>query len=104
MMYKIPREPTSARVYVWRKLKQLGALLLQDAVWILPANERTQEQLQWLQAEILELKGEATLARASLLAAADDPALVRRFQEQAAEPYREVQAGLKRKKRGLPAL
>ena len=39
--YKIPREPTAPRVYVWRKLKRLGAILLQDAVWVLPATPHT---------------------------------------------------------------
>src|SRR5262245_48438516 len=48
LVYKIPREPTAGRVYIWRKLRQLGAVLLQDAVWVLPANPRTQEQFQWL--------------------------------------------------------
>ena len=30
LAYKIPREPTAGRVYVWRKLKQLGAIAVQD--------------------------------------------------------------------------
>ena len=37
LVYKIPREPTSSRAVIWRKLKRLGALLLHDAVWVLPA-------------------------------------------------------------------
>jgi hypothetical protein len=37
LVYKVPREPTSSRAYVWRKLKRLGALLIHDAVWVLPA-------------------------------------------------------------------
>jgi len=36
LTYKIPREPTASRAYVWRKLKRLGALLMHDAVWVLP--------------------------------------------------------------------
>ena len=44
LVYRIPREPTSGRVYVWRKLKQLGAIAVQDAVWMLPATPRTREQ------------------------------------------------------------
>jgi len=36
LVYKIPREPAAGRVSVWRKLKRLGALLLHDAVWLLP--------------------------------------------------------------------
>ena len=61
LIYKIPREPTAGRVSVWRKLKQLGAVLLQDAVWVLPETTRTHEQYQWLSAEITEHGGEATV-------------------------------------------
>ena len=50
--YKIPREPTAPRVSAWRKLKRLGAILLQDAVWVLPATPHTREDFQWLAAEI----------------------------------------------------
>ena len=52
LVYRIPREPTAGRVFVWRKLKQLGAIALQDAAWVLPKTPRTQEQFQWLAAEI----------------------------------------------------
>ena len=61
LAYKIPRDPTSTRVYVWRKLKRLDAFALQNAVWVLPAAEVTREQFQWLAAEIEELNGSATL-------------------------------------------
>lgn len=48
LVYKIPREPTAGRVFIWRKLKQLGAIALQDATGVLPQTSRTQEQFQWL--------------------------------------------------------
>ena len=54
LAYKIPREPSASRVYVWRKMKQLGAVLLQDAVWVLPESARTREQFQWLAADLLQ--------------------------------------------------
>ena len=75
LAYKIPREPSANRVYVWRKMKQLGAVLLQDAVWVLPESPRTREQFQWLAAEITELGGEASLWAADLIYATDEQAL-----------------------------
>ena len=60
LAYKVQREPSANRVYVWRQMKQLGAILLQDAVWVLPETPRTREQFQWLAAEISELGGEIT--------------------------------------------
>jgi RecA-family ATPase len=104
LIYKIPRDPTSSRVYVWRKLKQLGAILLHDSVWILPANDRTQEQFQWLAAEITELEGEVTLARAGWLSHEQRDEITKRFEVQADDIYREILAGLKKKGKDLLSL
>ena len=58
--YKLPTHPSALRVYVWRKLKRLGALLLNEAIWVLPDTPRTFEQFQWLATEIQEMQGEVT--------------------------------------------
>jgi hypothetical protein len=104
LVYRIPREPTAGRVHVWRRLKQLGAVPLQDAVWVLPRTARTQEQLQWLAAEISEQKGEAVLWEAKQLYATDAEALRRRFLDPVEADYRQILAALKKKNRDLAAL
>jgi hypothetical protein len=104
LVYKVPREPTSSRVYVWRKLKQLGAVSVQDAIWVLPANPRTQEHFQWLAAEIMELGGEVSLFQSSVLLASDADALRRQFEEPVRNAYQEILRTLKRKKPDLAAL
>src|SRR5438094_1715917 len=93
LLYSIPREPTAPRVAVWRKLKRLGALLLADAAWVLPAREATREQLRWLAAEIGEAGGEALVWEARL-AVGQDEALVEQFAAQVDGPYREILAAL----------
>jgi hypothetical protein len=104
LVYRGPRDPTSSRVYVWRKLKKLGAVALQDAVWLLPANPQTREQFQWLTAEITELGGEVTLWESSLILGGPDGSLVRRFEEAGEVPYREILTALKGKTPDLAAL
>lgn len=104
LVYRIPREPTAGRVFVWRKLKQLGAIALQDAVWVLPRNPRTQEQFQWLASEITELKGEAVLWQAEQLYATDQEALRQQFTEAVETEYRQILTALKKKDRDLAAL
>lgn len=104
LSYRIPREPTAGRVYVWRKLKQLGAIAAQDAMWVLPQTARTQEQFQWLAAEITELGGEAMLFEAEQLYATDAELLRKQFIEPVEAEYREILAALKKKDRDLPAL
>jgi DNA-binding transcriptional regulator PaaX len=104
LIYKIPREPTAGRVYVWRKLKQLGAVALQDAVWVLPRTARTQEQFQWISAEITELGGDATLLSAEQLYATDFEGMKKQFVEPVEAEYREILAALEEKDRDLSAL
>ncbi len=90
LVYRIPREPTSSRAAVWRKLKRLGALLLHDAVWVLPATPWTREQFQWLAVEIGELGGEAYLWESHLLLNGQSEALEQQFQARVDAAYQEI--------------
>ncbi len=76
-LYKVPHDPSSNRVYVWRKLKRLGALLLHDSAWVLPMSPRSLAHFQELAAEIAELGGDSLLWEARLAVGRQDEALVR---------------------------
>jgi hypothetical protein len=104
LAYKMPRDPTTGRVAVWRKLKQLGAVALQDAVWVLPATPQTREQFQWLAAEIEEFAGEATLWESRLLAESMERRVIVQFTEPVESAYREILRELKRKRPDLAIL
>jgi hypothetical protein len=104
LVYKIPREPTSSRAMVWRKLKRLGALLLHDAVWVLPSTPWTREQFQWLAVEIGELGGEAYLWESQLLLNGQAEALVQQFQARVETAYQEILGELEQDEADLVAL
>ena len=104
LVYKIPREPTSSRAAVWRKLKRLGALLLHDAVWVLPATPWTREQFQWLTVEIGELGGEAYLWESHLFLNGQAGALVQQFQARVDAVYQEILEELSQEDADLVAL
>jgi DNA-binding transcriptional regulator PaaX len=104
LVYKIPREPTASRAQVWRKLKRLGALLLHDAVWVLPATPWTREQFQWLSVEIGELGGEAHLWESHLLLNRQADALVQQFQARVDATYQEILEELEQVNADLVAL
>ena len=104
LLYKVPSEPSARRVYVWRKLKRLGALLLHDAVWVLPATSFSVEQMQWLAVEIREMEGSAMVWEARLSLAGQEDALVRQFINQVDTVYREILGGLERSGADLAAL
>ena len=76
-LYRVPHEPSSHRVYVWRKLKRLGALLLHDSAWALPMSSRSLAQFQELAAEIAKIGGDSLLWEARLAVSKQDEALVR---------------------------
>lgn len=61
LSYRIPREPSTPRITIWRKLKRLGVAQLGDGLVALPADARTREQLDWIAEEITESGGTATL-------------------------------------------
>jgi DNA-binding transcriptional regulator PaaX len=104
LVYKIPREPTALRASVWRKLKRLGALLMHDAVWILPATPWTREQMQWLAVEIMELGGEAMLWESHLLLNGQEEALVQEFLTKVDTAYHEILSELDREDADLVML
>ncbi len=104
LTYRVPREPSANRVYVWRKLKQLGAISLQDAAWVLPATPKTQEHFQWLAAEISELGGEARLWSSSLTLELGGESLREQFIEQVEGEYKTILTKLRRKRCDVPAL
>src|SRR5260221_725289 len=61
LAYRMPREPSTPRIAVWRKLTSLGVAKLGDGLVGLPADARSQERLEWIADEVAEAGGEATL-------------------------------------------
>jgi hypothetical protein len=70
LTYRMPREPSTPRSSVWRKLRRLGVAQLGDGLVALPADARTREQLEWIADEVTEADGMAGvwLARPATLA------------------------------------
>jgi hypothetical protein len=99
LVYRLPREPSRHRVAVWRKLRDLGALYLQDGVAALPEDAMTREQMEWLQLRVREAGGEATLWEAKPGTVAEEGELVGTFRSSREEAYRAIIAGADRLRR-----
>lgn len=99
LVYRLPREPSRPRVAAWRKLKTLGAVYLQDGAAALPEDAVTREQLQWLQLNIREAGGEATLWEASPDTLAEEKKLRENFRSSREEAYRFIVAEAERIRR-----
>ena len=67
LIHQLPAKPAYLRVKIWRRLQDLGAVAVKNAVHALPMNEETQEDFEWLLREIQEGGGEAFLCEARLI-------------------------------------
>jgi hypothetical protein len=99
LVYRIPKEPSRHRVAVWRKLRDLGALYLQDGVAALPEDAVTREQMEWLQLRVREAGGEATLWEGRPGTVAEEAELVETFRSLREKAYRAIIAEAERLRR-----
>src|SRR5262245_60478819 len=67
LIHQLPAKPAYLRVKIWRRLQGIGAIAVKNAVHVLPMNEETQEDFEWLLREIEEGGGEAFVCEARLI-------------------------------------
>lgn len=79
LSYRLPREPSSPRIALWRKLKRLGVAQLLDGLVALPLDSRNREQLEWLADEVGEADGDAMIWIGELGSAAQERELAGRM-------------------------
>ncbi len=90
LSYRMPREPSTPRITVWRKLERLGVARLGDGLVVLPADPRTREQFDWLADEIIEAGGVATVWMGVPVNSRDEQAIADSLREARAAEYDEV--------------
>lgn len=87
LAYRLPRDPSTPRSALWRKLRRLGAAQVLDGLAALPLDARNREQLEWLADEVVEAGGEATIWVGELASAAQERELAGRMAEVVAAEY-----------------
>src|SRR5215213_6907842 len=94
LIHQLPPRPTSLRVRTWRKLQKLGAVSIKNSVYVLPSNEKTHEDFQWLRQEIESSGGEASVFRAGSVEGATDEEIIAAFRKARDEEYARLAADL----------
>ena len=79
LIHQLPPRPTNLRVRIWRKLQKLGAVAIKNSVYVLPANDKTNEDFQWLKQEIESAGGEAAVFKAGSVEGATDEEIIAAF-------------------------
>lgn len=91
LSYRLPREPSSPRVALWRRLKRLGVAQISDGLVALPADARTREQLEWAADEVVEHGGAASVWLARPASAAQERELATAMAADRAAEYLELE-------------
>ena len=88
LIYRVPSEPTRLRAAVWRRLKSLGAIYLQNSAAALPASVTAERALRKLRSEILDMSGTAVLLSCAVLAGEQE--VMAAFQAARDDEYEEI--------------
>lgn len=94
LTHQIASGPSGFRVKVWRKLQEIGAIAVRNAVYVLPASPESLEDFQWLRQEIVDGGGEATVFTADAVNSVEEQEIIRAFQEARNRDYAEITAEL----------
>lgn len=90
LVYRVPREPSTPRIAVWRKLRRLGVAQLADGLVALPLDARNRERLEWVAEEVNEVGGTSGVWVAEPGLRQQEQALVADLRAARAEEYRQV--------------
>jgi len=88
LVYRVPSEPTRLRAAVWRRLKSLGAVYLQNSAAVLPAGRTAEHALRRLRRDIVDMEGSAVLLTSTALVGGQDVKAL--FQSARDSEYEEI--------------
>jgi hypothetical protein len=99
-IHQLPSQPSNLRVTTWRRLQQIGAIPLKQAVYALPDTPDAREDFEWLKTEVKAAGGDASVFAADNVDAWSDDALIEEFRRARQDLYeelaRDVEQALKR--------
>jgi hypothetical protein len=99
-VHQLPSSPSNLRVRTWRRLQQIGALPIKQALYVLPDSPNAREDFEWLKTEIEAAGGQARVFAADAVDSWSNDALIEEFRRSRQESYdglaREAEHLLKR--------
>ena len=99
-VHQLPSQPSNLRVRTWRRLQQLGAIAVKQAIYVLPDSPGAREDFQWLKTEIEAAAGQASVFAADSVDAWSDDSIIGEFRQSRQRAYRELAAEVERVRRG----
>jgi hypothetical protein len=90
LAYTLPPEPSRKRVAVWRRLRKLGAVYMNEGFWFLPSSPALLAAIEEVSTGIRNEGGTASSFEASCITAPENDVLLERFTEARRAEYEEV--------------
>jgi hypothetical protein len=90
LAYRLPREPSTPRIAVWRKLKRLGVVQLLDGLVALPLDARNREQLEWVADAVAESGGQSAIWLGRPSSRTEERAIAKEMSSAIAAEYQRV--------------
>ncbi len=87
--FMLPKEQSTARVSVWRKLKKSGSISIGQSMWALPISDGHLETFQIIANEITEKSGRAYIAYADFINMGGSEEIESLFNKARDDEYRE---------------
>ncbi len=90
LIHQLPRTPGYLRAKVGRQLARVGAVAVKNSVYVLPNDDGTREDFQWIATEIESAGAEVSIFEASVVDGISDRVLEDRFRVAVAPAWDDV--------------
>jgi hypothetical protein len=90
LVYRMPAKPTSARVAVWRHLKKMGAVYVQQSVCVFPDSAAVRRELQPILGRLAATGGSFHLLPLGRPSSEETEKLITQFRDQSAKHFQEI--------------
>lgn len=88
--YNLPSEPSKLRVRAWRKLKKLGAININQSMWVLPFSEKNYSVLYSLSEELENNNGETFVMQSVFMEEKFEQRVIEYFNKARQIEYEEI--------------
>lgn len=96
LVHQLAAKPSNLRVRTWRRLQQLGAVAVKQAVYVLPDSSSAREDFEWLKSEIKAAGGQASIFAADTVDTWSSDELVQEFRRAREADYRALARAVER--------
>lgn len=95
LVHQLPPRPSNLRVRVWRRLQEVGAVVLRNSLYVLPSTDEAREDFNWVREEIVSSGGEVSVFEAASVDGYTDAELVQQFRAARNADYQMLAADIR---------